>query len=207
MADCVGRAGGGGGSSNGMAGGSMQVGGLLSADPAINPRFFNHSLVFIHYCDGSSHSSNATSPIPSPQGSPAAAPSQIWMRGRPNLAAVLSFLQTAAGGSMGAAPGTEVILSGGSAGGTSVFLSLDWVASFLPSSIKLVGAPDAGYFVDAPVWNQPSNFAFRNEFIAADAFWQSTASGSLNHACLAAFKTEPWRCFFPENHTPYVKTP
>ena len=119
----------------------MQVGGLLSADPAINPRYYNHSLVFVHYCDGSSMSSNATNPIPT---APGAAVSQIWMRGRPNLAAVLSYLMSAAGGSMGSSPGTEVILSGGSAGGTAAFLSLDWVASYLPSTVKLVGAPDGG---------------------------------------------------------------
>ena len=132
---------------------------------------------------------------------------QIWMRGRPNLAAVLSYLMSAAGGSLGAAAGTEVILSGGSAGGTSAFLALDWVASFLPSTVKLVGAPDAGYFIDAPIWDQPSNYNFRREFQSGDAIWNSVGAGSLNHACLAAYPSEGWRCFFPEIHTPYLKTP
>ena len=208
--DCAGRAGGGGGSSNGYAGSTAQIGGLLSADPAVNPRFFNYSLVFIHYCDGSSHTSNATNPIPTDPGATdvnGAALTQIWMRGRPNLAAVLSYLMSAAGGSLGAVAGTEVILSGGSAGGTAAFLALDWVASFLPSTVKLVGAPDAGYFIDAPVWNEPSNYNFRHEFQSGDAIWNSVGSGSLNHACLAAYPTEGWRCFFPELHTPYLKTP
>lgn len=185
----------------------MQVGGLLSADPAINPRFYNHSLVFVHYCDGSSMSSNASDPVPAPANAPPGSAAQIWMRGRPNLAAVLSYLMSAAGGSMGAAAGTQVILSGGSAGGTAAFLSLDWVASFLPSSVKLVGAPDAGYFIDAPIWNQPNNYNFRNEFISGNAVWNSIGAGSLNHACLAAYASEPYKCFFPEIHTPYLKTP
>lgn len=186
----------------------MQVGGLLSADPLVNPRFFNFSLVFVHYCDGSSHTSNASSPIPAPAGSPAGAVSEIWMRGRPNLAAVLAYLQTPAGGSLGAAAGsTELILSGGSAGGTSVFLALDWVASILPPSVKLIGAPDAGYFVDAPIWNKTSDFAFRDEFIAGNVFWGSIAAGSLNADCVSAYSAEPWHCFFPEYHTPYLKTP
>jgi hypothetical protein len=50
LSDCAGRASGGGGSSNGYAGTSMDVGGLLSPDPSINPRFYNYSFVFIHYC-------------------------------------------------------------------------------------------------------------------------------------------------------------
>ena len=88
VADCVSRSKGGGGSSKGAAS-SMVVGGLLSADPAVNPRFFNYSLVFIHYCDGSSHTSNATNPIPTADPGATdvsgAALTHIWMRGRPNL--------------------------------------------------------------------------------------------------------------------------
>ncbi len=183
----------------------MNVGGLLSADPTRNPRFFNHSLVFLHYCDGSSHTSNASAPIPTV--SESGAVSQIWMRGRPNLAAMLNYLMSAAGGGLGAVPGTEVILSGGSAGGTAAFLALDWVATVLPSTCKLVGAPDAGYFIDAPLWNKPSDYNFRNEFISGDAIWNSVAAGSLNHDCLAAYPTEGWKCYFPEIHTPYVKIP
>jgi hypothetical protein len=42
-------------------GATMDVGGLLSTDPAVNPRFAtNASFVFAHYCDGSSFTSNAT---------------------------------------------------------------------------------------------------------------------------------------------------
>lgn len=63
----------------------------------------------------------------------------IWMRGRNNLAAVLARLLE-----LGLGSASEVILSGGSAGGTSVFLALDWVRSKLPGTVKLVGAPDAG---------------------------------------------------------------
>lgn len=49
--NCAGRAQGGGGSSNGM-GATFNAGGLLSPDPKINPHYANHTMVFIHYCDG-----------------------------------------------------------------------------------------------------------------------------------------------------------
>ena len=48
---CAGRAAGGGGSSKNNAP-TMDVGGLLSPDPVVNPRFYNWSMVFIRYCDG-----------------------------------------------------------------------------------------------------------------------------------------------------------
>jgi hypothetical protein len=54
VASCAGRSEGGGGSSRGMRP-TMDVGGLLSPSPATNPRFFNWTFVFLHYCDGSSH--------------------------------------------------------------------------------------------------------------------------------------------------------
>jgi hypothetical protein len=108
-------------------------------------------------------------------------------------------------------PRLQVILTGGSAGGTSVFLALDRVAELVPQGARFVGvraggrvepsspagiapgvfstcegpsipvltmpallpvqAPDAGFFIDAPLWNNATDFFFRDEFRAADAFW------------------------------------
>lgn len=193
--DCAARARGGGGSSKGMNP-TMNVGGLLSSDSAINPRFFNWTLVFLHYCDGSSHTSNATLPyIDSNNNS-------IWFRGRPNLATQFAYLST-----LGLKSASDVVYTGGSAGGMSVFLSLDYVRSLLPMSVKLYGAPDAGFFIDGPTWNNSTQFNFRAEFVRADLFWNSTGSGSLNSRCLAAFADAPWHCFFPNYYAPYIQTP
>ena len=112
-------------------------------------------------------------------------------------------LQTA-----GLGEATEVVLSGGSAGGTSVFLGLDFVRSLIPSAVRLVGAPDAGFFIDAPTFANASAHAFRDSFISADAaMWNSTGSGSLNAHCLAAFAAEPWRCFSPRTRRPTLPRP
>jgi len=63
VASCAGRSDGSGGSSRGMRP-TMDVGGLLSPSPAINPRFFNWTFVFLHYCDGSSHVRVAVALLP-----------------------------------------------------------------------------------------------------------------------------------------------
>lgn len=153
-ASCASRAAGGGGSSRNNAQ-SMDVGGLLSPNATINPRFFNCSFVFIRYCDGSSHSSGASAPLPVPEdarvltGEPDGAvphstgsgvvPAQVWLRGRANLDAQIQYLLQRRG--MSAA--REVILTGGSAGGTSVFLAADHVAAMMPKGARFVAAPDA----------------------------------------------------------------
>ena len=49
---------------------------------------------------------------------------------------------------------TDIILSGGSAGGLGVFYNLDHLATLLPSlapKASLKGFPDAGFFMDAKV--------------------------------------------------------
>ena len=68
----------------------------------------------------------------------------MWMRGRNNFDGMISYLQTTLG--MGNA--TEVILSGGSAGGLGVFYNLDHLATLLPSSVRLTGFPDAGVYTE-----------------------------------------------------------
>ena len=168
------------------------IGGLLSPDPRENPRFFNFTFLFLHYCDGSSHTSNAT-----------AIRNGRWHRGRPNLEAQIQYQIATAG----LASAQEVILSGGSAGGFSAYLGLDFVRTLLPPAVRLVGAPDAGFFIDIPNAANTSN-VFRNDFVGMDPIWNSTGSGSLNALCLSAFPSDQkWRCFFPENAAPYIHTP
>jgi hypothetical protein len=103
----------------------------------------------------------------------------------------------------------EVILSGGSAGGFSAFLGLDFVRGLLPQTVRLVGAPDAGFFADLPTYSNASHHAFSDSLRVMDAVWNSTGSGSLNAQCLEAHRAsgELWRCFFPENAAPYIHTP
>jgi hypothetical protein len=103
----------------------------------VNPRFHNATLVFVHYCDGASFSSNATAPLAAPDGSP------VWMRGRPNLLAVLNWLW----GNEGLSSASTLILSGGSAGATAAYLAADVVRAWLPQGIRMVVQPDAGFFL------------------------------------------------------------
>ena len=216
IAAAASRAMGGGGSSK-YNGATMNVGGMLSTDPTINPYFYNYSMVFIHYCDGSSHSSDANAPIPVPmeirqqleqdaRNNPTeyqtlTAPSQIYFRGRANLLAILNYLKQNT--TIGTA--SEIIVSGGSAGATSVYLGLDAIPSLFPNA-KILGAPDAGYFLDAYNVGQQIMW-FRTCFQAADQVWNSTGSGNVNQRCLQAYPNETWKCFLPQYFAVMIITP
>jgi hypothetical protein len=183
------------------------------------------------YCDGTSHSSNATAPVPvsaevraavaaeahaeaeaaaregrpvrfdAPRGE---APSQIYFRGRSNLIAVMRYLTEVAG--LVADP-EEMFVTGGSAGATAAYYALDFIAGMFPKT-KVVGSPDAGFFLDA--FNVAQNrMWYRDCFQAADPIWNTTGSNGLNANCLAAEAANgtAWKCFLQEYASPYIQTP
>ena len=113
-------------------------GGVMGSSSDSNPDFHTWNQIFIHYCDGASMGSSRTEPIAvkDKKGKPA----QLWMRGRNNFNAVIDDLLS----TQGMNKATEVILSGGSAGGLAVFYNVDHLVTLLPSSVRVTGFPDAG---------------------------------------------------------------
>ena len=99
------------GESSGARRETADYGGVMGSSPETNPDFYTWNAIFIHYCDGASMGSSRTDPIAvkDKKGKPA----QLWMRGRNNFNAVIDDLLA----TQGMDKATEVILSGGSAGG------------------------------------------------------------------------------------------
>jgi hypothetical protein len=103
--------------------------------------------LWLQYCDGSSFGGGRADPIAvSRKGKPG----DLWLRGRNNFDALVSYFST----TLDMDKATDIILSGGSAGGLAVFYNLDHFATLLPSlapKASLKGFPDAGFFMDAKV--------------------------------------------------------
>ena len=171
--------------------------GLMDSDPKVNPTFAHFNRVILWYCDGASFAGNA--PAPATVGN-----STIHFRGLSILHAVLDELVSR----HGLADATDVLLSGGSAGGLAAFLHADRVAAYL----KAVGAPLQRYRA-APV----SGFFL----LHADANGEATypnqmksvyemqhAEAGVNVACTAALPTaERWKCIFANYSYAYTKAP
>merc|ERR1712166_668007 len=128
-------------------------------------------------------------------------PAKLWMRGRNNFDGLVSYLQT----DLGMGDATEVILSGGSAGGLAVFYNLDHLATLLPEGVRLTGFPDAGFFLDAQ--NVQGEYLYRSYFQSADPVWNVTGSGGTNLKCLAAHTDEKWKCLMAPYIAPHIETP
>eukprot|EP00936_MAST-01D_sp_MAST-1D-sp1_P002677 g2677.t1 len=180
---------------------AADIGGIMAQDPTVNPDFHTWNKVFLHYCDGASFAGFAADPVPCT--TKAGDPASMWLRGRGNFNAMISYLQL----SLGMDTATEVILSGGSAGGLAVLYNLDHLATLLPVGVRLTGFPDAGFFLDGARASDGAH-AYRDSFIGADPVWNVTGSGGTNVACLAAQKAgEEWRCLMAPYLVPFIKTP
>ena len=86
--------------------------------------------------------------------------SSLYFRGVTNLQSTLDLLF--AQYSLGKA--TQMIVTGGSAGGLSTFLHVDAVAARLGPAVRTVGKPVCGFFLDhGNDGNQPPNVTYTLE--------------------------------------------
>eukprot|EP00041_Stephanoeca_diplocostata_P014326 m.259386 g.259386 ORF g.259386 m.259386 type:complete len:333 (+) comp19662_c0_seq12:37-1035(+) len=180
---------------------TFKFGGIMDADPKVNPDFANFNRVVLWYCDGASFSGNADAPVPSPK---TIHGGQMYFRGRRVLDALLQDLLD----NHGLDKATEVLLSGGSAGGLSTFLHADYVRSQLPASVKkFKAAPVSGFFLlhdtAAGVPQYPNNMH--------NVFKMQNSSGGVNAKCLQAMggpaAPEAWKCIFANYSYAHTESP
>lgn len=140
-----------------------QGGGVLSSNPQRNPDFAGAHRVFVPYCSSDGHrgTGNAT----------------MWgwyFQGHLNFAAIVDAL-----GAKGLSSATQVLLSGGSAGGVGAFHNLDWLAARLGPKVVVKGAPVAGWFFPGAL---PADFP------------RNTYQPPPSYACFNAGRPAPPEC-------------
>eukprot|EP00928_Gymnodinium_smaydae_P045833 TRINITY_DN30507_c0_g1_i1.p1 TRINITY_DN30507_c0_g1~~TRINITY_DN30507_c0_g1_i1.p1 ORF type:complete len:419 (-),score=38.08 TRINITY_DN30507_c0_g1_i1:94-1314(-) len=165
--------------------------GILSDNVVENPDFHGWNAVWIGYCDGTSMSGNRNG---THQG--------LYYRGRANLDAVLDDLFA-----RGMDKATDVIFTGGSAGGLAVYLGVDHVAERVHKhapNAKVVGLPDAGYFLDHTAFGKSSS-----DYTESMKYLFNMATPSTNEECMTALGGTDllWKCFMAQYVEPYVHTP
>jgi len=166
--------------------------GVLSDDPIQNPDFHNWNLGFFGYCDGSSFTGHLDAPI-NYKGT------NLYFRGQDILKANIEDLLQ----NRGMNSATEVIFSGCSAGGLGVYFGLDRVRELLPTTIKLVGLADAGWFL-----NKTSLIGAQDyPGIMPPGFKLWNSIGGINQACVRAKGNNAVDCMWAFETFPFIKTP
>lgn len=173
--------------------------GLLSYNSIENPLTWNWNKVFVPYCDGASFSGDVDEPV-NFQGM------DLHFKGYKILQAVYSHLLAY----RDLDKASDVIISGSSAGGLAVFLHLDKIADMIRkggSKAKIVGVPDAGFFLDVPALNSGYQMMlFQGQNLSGIYDFQNTR-GSLNSQCLSENSDAPYKCMLPQYFIKYIKTP
>ena len=165
---------------------------------AFNP-FGDFNFVWVAYCDGSSLTSDADLPVVHNG-------TQLYMRGRAILDAILAELEATAGFLTAS---TEVIVSGTSAGGLATYLHASYIASRLPAGAKVVACPDAGFFFDHESYNKPGIHAWLDSISGAisPSLWNATLRGPLAACLVAPPGGVRARCFLPEGGFAFQTVP
>ena len=172
---------------------TFSFGGPLDADPSMNPAFAHFHHVIFWYCDGGSFSGDRQAPeVVDGQ--------QVWYRGKRNLDAMLAFLQHG----YGLNDATEVLLSGGSAGGLSTYLHADYVRSKFDQSVKFKAAPISGFFLNhATVTGEPL-YIDEMKWV----FETMNSTGGVNSACIGNTPASlRWQCIFANASYAHTATP
>lgn len=107
---------------------------------------------------------------------------------------------------LGLENGTDLLLTGSSAGGTGVMINLDPVQDLLHNVLKMKqisvrGVTDSGWFLDRDPFisnGKPTVDAIRKGM----QHWQ----GSVPDGCRQLYKNESWRCYFGYRLYPTLKS-
>ena len=159
--------------------------GEFSSLKEYNPLFHNWNKVLIHSCDGSNHFGYLKDAI-SYKGK------DLWIRGYNNTMSTLEFLRV----NYGLFEMSEIMLIGGSSGGTAAFIWISYLQDYFPKNIKLMGVPDAGFFMDT--YNNMTQcyyFRYLNQKLADLIQAQNF---TLYKKCKYFGTTDIWKCLIPQ---------
>lgn len=163
----------------------------FSNDPNINTLMHNWNKVFLVYCDGGSFSGNNHTRTLTSQGV------ELFFRGRQNLIALKGAIDYIG---MGKKSTTDVVISGCSAGGLSTYLHLDWWRENIPNSVKVVGLPIDGIFLDESVVGN-------TVFFDSMTWLTRQMNSSTNENCTKNNTNAIGKCMFAEYLSMYITTP
>lgn len=103
-------------------------------------------------------------------------------------------------------PARTFVISGGSAGASTVFFHIDKIAAMIrevsPNS-TVIGAPDSGFFLDVPsCWGEhPWTDTFYQMGVTANSF------PNLHDKCRQKFEEkEWWKCLYQQNYAELIDT-
>jgi len=169
--------------------------GYFSSNQTHNPKFWSWNKVVVKYCDGANFQGYLEDPVEYNG-------TKLWFRGFNNTLSVFEYARM----HLGLFDASEVILTGTSSGGVAAMIWIQYLAAYyLPSSVKLVGLPDGGLFID--FYNELAGcYLFRHNNMVVSNFTNSKTL-ELFKTCKYYNTSEIWKCFIPQYFYKQINSP
>lgn len=185
------------------------VGGLMDAESNKNPLFYNYTAVFVRYCDGAAYGGDMIHIVKNGTRGNVT----LHSAGRQIIKSLLMQLRK----KHGLAEAEEVIIGGCSAGGAAVYHHLDWMSDWLQKntdigkSIRVVGLPDAGWFIQDLVLPVVKSQNVTGKMVAwsrSIKSWRNDTFGMLNADCVVHYEPlgEAYKCAIAQFAFPFIQS-
>lgn len=180
---------------------TFEFSGMMDSTAAVNPEFYAYNRVVLYYCDGASFSGNRDEPYFYEKTN-----QTLYFRGARILDAMLDTLIQ----DHGLGKATDVLVSGGSAGGLAAYLHADYMHEYLRKRgaplTRFKAAPVSGFFLMHQ--DASGKLTYPNEM--KYVFNMQNSSGGVNSDCIASYAShqeEAWRCIFANESYAHSETP
>lgn len=171
---------------------TINGGGMLSGNASANSLYYDWTRVFFKYCDGTGHQGTKSVPV-SYKGA------DLYFRGSNITIGIFNALHTA----YGLYDGSEILVSGCSAGGLAAYTWTNYL--FSKSKGRVFAAPDSGMFLDEMnVVNK--TYYYRTEIMNFMKLSNEEVDPPIAE-CALDYPTEKWRCMFAQYQFPYIRAP
>ena len=159
--------------------------GYFSSIQDFNPKFYNWNKVFYHSCDGANHQGYLKDPISYND-------TLLWFRGFNNTMSTMEYMRV----HYDLFNASEVILTGGSSGGMACYIWMSYLQHYFPNSTKLMGLPDAGFFLDT--YDEEAGCHLLRYLIQQLANLVQSQQNPLYQYCRYYETSEIWKCLIPQ---------
>ena len=181
--------------SNGSFASSVEALGYFSSNETHNPKFWNWNKIVVKYCDGTNNQGYLEDPVDYNG-------TKLWFRGYNNTLSVFEYAKT----HLNLFQASHIILTGSSSGAVSSMQWIQYLAKYyIPSSIKLVGLPDGGLFIDFYNEKAGCNLYRHNNMVVAN--FTNSKTLELFKPCKYYNTSEIWKCFLPQYFYKQIESP
>ena len=161
--------------------------GYASTNKEANPKFYNWNLMFVVYCDGTNSQGYLEEPILYNGTIP------LWFRGFNNTLAIFEYGRK----NMGLFEAEEVLLTGGSSGGTTAMIWASYLQDYFPKSLKVFGLSDGGMFLDE--YDSATRCHLFKYQMQQLSYLTNANTSELYRRCKYSYSIdEVWRCMIPQ---------